>query len=100
MKTKISLGGKNTFAINKEAELLSEDECEVLHTVVARLLYLSKIARPDIMTVTIYVCTRVKASTVEDVNKLERVLGYLKATKQKKLHLRLTGLLSVEAYST
>ncbi len=45
------LGKKNLFEVDEAAELLSEAERKKFHTVVARLLYLSKQARPDIMTV-------------------------------------------------
>ena len=49
----------------------------------ARLLYLSKRVRPDIQLPVLYLCTKVKAPTVEDDSKLRRVLGYLKMTKTK-----------------
>jgi len=48
---------------------------------VAKLLYLGKRGRPDILLPVQSLCTRVKAPTVEDEKKLERVLGYLQLTK-------------------
>mgnify|MGYP007038414176 CR=1 FL=1 len=57
---------KTLFAIDETAELLPEAERKVFHTAVARLLYLSKRARPDIMTVVAFLCTRVTRATTED----------------------------------
>jgi hypothetical protein len=57
----------------------------------AKLLYLSKCARPDILTVVTYLCTRVQNATVEDEKKLARVLGYLAGTISRTLLLRATG---------
>jgi hypothetical protein len=51
------------------------------HSVVAKLLYLGKRGRPDILLPVQFLCTRVKAPSVDDEKKLERVLGYLKLTK-------------------
>jgi hypothetical protein len=46
----------------------------------AKLLYITTEARPDILTVVIFLCTRAQQVTVEDVENLVRVLGYLKGT--------------------
>ncbi len=62
----ITPGKKTLFAIDETAELLPEAERKVFHTAVARLLYLSKRARPDIMTVVAFLCTRVTRATTED----------------------------------
>ncbi len=53
----------------------------IFHSVVAKLLYLGKRGRPDILLPVQFLCTRVKGPTMEDQRKLERVLGYLKLTK-------------------
>jgi hypothetical protein len=75
-----TLGKRNFFDVNEWAELSLEAEQKKFHTAVARLLYLLKRARPDIMTVVAFLCTRVTRATAEDCRKLERVLGYLKGT--------------------
>jgi hypothetical protein len=62
----IMLGKKMLFAVDETAELLSEAERKVFHIAVARLLYLSKRARPDIMTVVAFLCTRVTRAMTED----------------------------------
>jgi hypothetical protein len=51
------------------------------HSIVAKLLYLGKRGRPNILLPVQYLCTRVKKPTVDDQRKLERVLGYILLTK-------------------
>ena len=52
---------------------------------VAKLLYLSKRTRFDIALPVNYLCTRVSCATVEDLKKLDRVIGYLKLTNGRKV---------------
>jgi hypothetical protein len=73
-------GGRETFQIVSEVELNNEKKA-YFHTVTAKLLYLAKRARPDILTVVSFLCTRVKLPTVEDMKKLLNLLGYLHTTK-------------------
>jgi hypothetical protein len=78
-------GIRNVFQVNKDAILLGKDEATYFHTVTAKLLYLAKRARPDILTVISFLCTRVTAPTVEDMFKLNHLLGYLHATRDQVL---------------
>jgi hypothetical protein len=84
--------------VDETAELILVAERKVFHTAVARLLYLSKRARPDIMTVVAFLCTRVTRAMTEDCQKLERVLGYLKGMEDYKLTLKLRDILRLEVY--
>jgi hypothetical protein len=62
------------------------------------MLYLAKWARPGILTVASFLCTRVKSATVEDQSKLSRVRGYLKGTVNRTLLLRSHGDPMIRAY--
>jgi hypothetical protein len=64
---------------------LNKEDAEWYHTITAKLLYLAKRARPDILTVVSFLCTRVTKPTVEDKKKLMHVLGYLHTTRSKVL---------------
>jgi hypothetical protein len=86
-----SLGMKETFVANDEEQQLQESERVFFHSTVAKLLYLSKRARPDILTVVTYLCTRVQNATVGDEKKLVRVLGYWEGTVSRALLLRATS---------
>ena len=91
----ISPAGKDIFTVDKTADLLCELDRKQFHTSVAKLLYLSKRARPDILTAVGFLCTR---ATVQDRLKLQRVLGYLKRTKQKTLHLKMGEMAKLLVY--
>ena len=69
---------KDIFTVDSSAKLLSQPGRKQFHTNVAKLLYLSKHARPDILTAVGFLCTRVTQASVQDRVKLGRVLGYLK----------------------
>ena len=59
---------------------LNEEKSELFHSIVAKLLYERKRARPDVETVVAYICTRVSKSTEDDWVKLRRLLGFIKHT--------------------
>ncbi len=52
---------------------------------------MAKRARPDLLMVVMYLCTRVQEPMTVDVSKLSRVLGYLRKMKERKLCLWATG---------
>jgi hypothetical protein len=62
-------GAKNSFMVNEKSPLLDGAQRKAFHTSVAKLLYLSKWARPDVISVVGFLCTRVKESTGEDQRK-------------------------------
>jgi hypothetical protein len=68
-------------------EELDDDEKAKFHTVTAKLLYLAKRVRPDILSPVSFLCTRVRCPTTEDKKKLDRVMGYIYATKDKGITL-------------
>ena len=88
----------NLFVINQATRALTAGEAKKFHTVVAKLLYLAKRARVDILLAIAFLCTRVKAPTADDQHKLERVLKYLKSTAGAVLVLAPGRVLLVEGY--
>ena len=69
----------NLFKVDETSEVLSDKT--KFHSVVAKLLYLGKRGRSDVLMSAQFLCTRVQAPTKQDITKLERVLGYLKFTR-------------------
>ena len=61
-------------------ERLDTERSEILHHIVAKLLFVCKRARLDIESTIIFICTRATKSTQEDWSKLKRLLCYLKGT--------------------
>ena len=68
------------FKVNPESPKLSQKQAELFHRIVARLLFASKQARPDIQVCVAFLCTRVKLPSEEDYEKLGRVITYLMNT--------------------
>jgi len=72
------------------------DKCKnsaLFHTMVAKLLCLGKWGRPDILLLLQFLCTPVQDPMEEDVQKLERMLGYLQMTKGwNKVYESATGV--------
>ena len=70
------------FDIDESSERLSKSDSEHFHSVVAKLLYLSKRTRPDILVAVNFLTSRVLVSTKQDFDKLIRVLKYLYGTQR------------------
>ena len=68
---------RNLFTINDEGIKLGKIDADAFHRNVARLIFLSKRARPDIQTAIAFLCTRVKLPDIDDNKKLGRVMQYL-----------------------
>ena len=71
----------------RESTLLDASQADEFHSRVAKLLYLAKRVRPDILTAISYLTTRVRNPNVDDWNKLDRVLRYLNKTRELGIKL-------------
>ena len=80
--------GSDLFAVLDSAELLVKSAQEDFHSRVAKLLYLAKRTRPDILLPINFLCTRVLQPTVQDWKKLIRVYRYLLGTKGLCIYLQ------------
>ena len=78
--TSQSPANKNLFIIDKESTELTESKANIFHSIVAKLLYVSRRSRLDIGLAVAFLSTRVSKSTIQDWNKLRRLLRYLKST--------------------
>jgi hypothetical protein len=79
--------GEQLFEV-REATKLSKQESEKFHSMVAKLLYLAKRTRPDILLAISFLTTRVQSSDEDDMKKLERVIKYLRATPKLGITIR------------
>jgi len=57
-----------------------KQRASIFHATVAKLLFIAKRARPDILLAISFLTTRVKEPDEDDWGKLKRVLGYLSGT--------------------
>jgi hypothetical protein len=83
-KTVVTPALKNLFTINHDAKELNSDDSDTFHSVVAKLLFIMKRARPDLETVVSFLMTRVSKSDEDDWRKLKRCLGFIKGTIDDK----------------
>lgn len=86
------------FDIRDGAEKASAEQAAWFHTNVAKMLYLSKRVRPECLTAVAFLSTRVQACDVDDIAKLERLLGYLLGTRSRGIVLRVGDKMEVKGY--
>ena len=82
----------------RDAPKLSPALREEFHSVVAKLLYLAKRARPDLLTVVSFLTRRTLAPDTDDYKKLNRALRYLNATRHLKLIFEPGPVPTIQAY--
>jgi hypothetical protein len=85
---------ENLFKVRNasEAKLLEKQKAVTFHATVAKLLFVAKRGRPDILLAVSFLTTRVKLPTEDDWKKLIRVLSYLKGTLDLYLTLSCSEL--------
>ena len=76
------------FETRDGAELVAESVRAWLHSVVAKLSYLAKRAKPECLTAVAYLATRVTRCTIDDVEKLKRVMKYVAGSCDRGVVLR------------
>jgi hypothetical protein len=76
-RTAVTPATRNLFEVDPDSPRLDKHRAEVLHSVTARLLYVSLRARVDLLLAVVFLCTRVSVSTEQDEAKLQRVLEYI-----------------------
>ncbi|KAI2506284.1 Reverse transcriptase (RNA-dependent DNA polymerase) [Fragilaria crotonensis] len=79
-KTAVTPARKELLEVDESSPVLLKDEHERFHSVVCKLLYVATRARVDILLPVGFLCTRVTKSTLEDQDKLLRVLQYIKGS--------------------
>jgi len=90
----------NLFRVRKDSEdiLLSNEKASIFHSIIAKLLFLAKQGRPDILLAVSFLTTRVKKPDSDDWKKMIRVLGYLKGTLDLDLNISCDELSSLTWY--
>ena len=73
--------------MNEDCEKLSEAMSADFHTIVAKMLYVSKRARPDTCLSIAFLTTRVRAPDTNDCEKLCHLMEYLRGDRDRPLVL-------------
>ena len=61
---------KHLMEVNSEAEKLDEKVAQTFHTITARILFVGKQTRPDILLTVSFLCTRVKGPDIDNWKKI------------------------------
>jgi hypothetical protein len=96
--TRVTPATETLFDVTEDLELVPKERAEEFHSTVAQLLFLALRARPDVLTATSFLTTRVTKPTREDEEKLERVLMYLNGTPKMGIVLKATEGIRIMAY--
>ena len=88
----------NLFEVRDDAEVLTDGQQLVFHSRIAKVLYLAKRVRPDLLVANIFLATRVNKATIDDWWKLDRLLKYINDTKSLGIVLEADELISVIAF--
>jgi hypothetical protein len=91
LKTATTPAAEHPFKIDNDAVKLSEEMGKVFHNFVAKCLFLTKRARPDIHTAVAFLTTRVREPDEDDWKKLQRMIRYIRGTLTLPLILTADG---------
>jgi Reverse transcriptase (RNA-dependent DNA polymerase) len=81
-------GTDGLFEVRETALPVSEEVRVWFHKHVAMILYLAKRARPELLTAVSYLATRVTKCDGDDVDKLIRLIRYIRGTRDMGMILR------------
>ena len=84
------------FQTNENAEKLNAMDAVLYHHLVAKVLYLGKRTRPDLLTAISFLCTRIQSPDVDDFKKLGRCLRYLRDSRHLSLTLEADGMTVIQ----
>ena len=86
------------FKVNPDSTLLDVKRKDIFHSITAKLLYVSKRARPDILPTISYLTSRVTKADEDDWGKLKRVLTYVKDTADLPLILSIDKMCVIKTW--
>ena len=89
--TKSSAGASNLFEVDEDSENLSPRKAEAFHSLVAKILFSTKRARPETGLSISFLTTRVREPSIQDWKKLVHLFKYLRGTQDIPLILRADG---------
>jgi hypothetical protein len=84
---KTSATPDNLFVVNEDCKKLSNEAAAAFHTIVAKALYITKRARPEISLVIAFLTTQVRSPDIEDWDKLRHLMEYLRGDRDRPLIL-------------
>ena len=87
-----------SVSLESSNPLLTTSALEYFHLITAKLLYLSKRSRPDILTPVAFLPKRVTKPQTDDMKRLERTVQYIRGTRDLGLTLTIGDPMTVISY--
>ena len=89
---------RDLFEVDPESPALTVEKGEIFHSVTCKLLYVAKRCRLDVQLPISFLATRVSKSTLQDWDKLKRVLRFLNGTLDEVLVLASQNILKMDVF--
>ena len=89
--TKTSAAPSNLFEINEDCVKLDKKQAEQFHSLVAKMLFATKRARPDTGLAISFLMTRTKEPDQDDWSKLAHLMKYVRGTRELPLVIGAKG---------
>ena len=86
------------FKVREDAEKLGEHQREQFHSIMAKIMYLAKRVRPDLLVAVAFLVRRVQSPDTDDWAKMCRLVQYIRSTQGLCIHLSATDHISVTAF--
>ena len=86
------------FQVRSDAEQLGEHDREQFHSTMAKIMYLAKRVRPDLLVAVAFLVRRVQSPDVDDWEKMCRLVKYIRSTQGLCIYLSATDHICVTAY--
>jgi hypothetical protein len=90
--------GTDLFTVDPASTKLEEQDRERFHSIVAKVLYLAKRVRPDLLTTCTFLAGRVLFATEQDDRKLDRMMKYINSTMELGITFDMSEDMSICAF--
>jgi hypothetical protein len=90
--------GTDLFIVDPTSPKLEEKSREIFHSTVAKILYLAKRVRPDLLTTCTFLAGRVLFATEQDARKLDRMMKYVNSTMELGITFDMSEDMSICAF--
>ena len=88
----------NLFEVQEGVPAADEATAKYFRSFVAKILYVAKRVKPECLTAVSFLSTRVNCCDTDDVAKLDRLLGYVLASRDRGIVLRVGDSVVVKGY--
>ena len=73
----------NLFEVREGVPVADEASAKFFRSFVAKILYVAKRVKPECLTTVSFLSTRVNCCDTDDLTKLDRLLGYVLASRDR-----------------